>query len=362
MNNFLIGGTEKFLYNLIKNFNKDEFQIEIITVWGSGPLEKDFQSMGLPIYFARSRKNFSNVFLKIFSVFGATLRLIVFLKKNKPDAVITSLYQSDILGIFSTWLVGVKTRIFIQHDVKRLNIFIKIVKKIFAINLATKIIANSNTTKDFLISFFGVPEKKISVIHNGINVLEISGGIKELERGNIVFGIVGRLEPVKGHIYFLQAMKILRQELNLEPQVLIIGDGGLRLELEKFVADNNLNNIQFLGMIDNIPDKLKLIDVLVVPSLSEGFGLVALEGLFSEKIVVASDLPSIKEFIENNNNGILFEPCNSEELAIILKRLATDFGFCQNMRIKIKRWLKVGQKFDITNVTLRYEEAIRILF
>lgn len=362
MNNFLIGGTERFLYELIKNFNKDEFQIEIVTIWGSGPMEKDFHSIGMPIHFIGPRKNLGNIFSKVFSIFGTTLRLIIFLKKDKPDVVITSLYQSDILGIFSAWLAGVEKRIFIQHDVKRLNLFMKIVKRVFAGNLATKVIANSNTTKDFLVSFFYVPEKKISVIHNGINISGISRGIKELEQGKIVFGIVGRLEPVKGHIYFLQAMKILKQGSNLEPKVLIIGDGELRLELEKFVADNNLNNTKFIGMVNDIPDKLKLIDVLVVPSLSEGFGLVALEGLFSEKIVVASDLPSIREFIENNNNGLLFEPCNSGELAIILKRLTTDFDFCGEMRIKIKKWLKAGQKFNITNVASRYEEAIRALF
>ncbi|MBU4023147.1 glycosyltransferase, partial [Patescibacteria group bacterium] len=144
MNNFLIGGTEKFLYGLIKNLDKDKFEISIVSTWGSGVLEKDFQTLGLPIYFAGSRGCLSNIFAKIFSVFGTAFRLVVFLKKNKPDIVVTSLYQSDILGIFSSWLVGVKKRIIIQHDVKRLNFFVRIIKKIFAINLATKIIANSN--------------------------------------------------------------------------------------------------------------------------------------------------------------------------------------------------------------------------
>jgi len=358
MNNFLIGGTEKFLYGLIKNLDKDKFEISIVSTWGSGVLEKDFQTLGLPIYFAGSRGCLSNIFAKIFSVFGTAFRLVVFLKKNKPDIVVTSLYQSDILGIFSSWLVGVKKRIIIQHDVKRLNFFVRIIKKIFAINLATKIIANSNTTKDFLISFFGVPEKKISVIHNGVNMSDISRGVKELGQDNIVFGIIGRLEPVKGHIYFLEAMKTLNREA-IRPKALVVGDGELREKLQKFVEENNLENIQFTGMTEDVSAKLKLIDVLVVPSLSEGFGLVALEGLFAEKIVVASDLPAIREFIEHNNNGFLFEPSNSGKLAVILKQLVTDFDFCQNARTRTKKWLEtMGRKFDITNVAIRYEEIL----
>lgn len=362
MNNFLIGGTEKFLYNLIKNFNKDEFQITIASIWGSGPLEKDFQALGLPIYFAGPRGTLSNIFAKIFSVFGTMFRLVVFLKKNKPEIVITSLYQSDILGIFSARLVGVKKRIFIQHDVKRLNIFIRIIKRFFAINLATKIIANSNTTKEFLISFFRAPESKISVIHNGVSAAEMKRGAREPAEGSIVFGVIGRLEPVKGHIYFLEAMKILKEE-GLEPQALVIGDGELREQLERFTEKNGLENIQFTGMAEDVPAKLKLIDILVVPSLSEGFGLVALEGLFSEKVVLASDLPAIREFIKHNDNGFLFEPGNAKELALILKTLTADYNFLLSAQARTKKWLETtGQKFDITNVALCYEEMIRILY
>ncbi len=356
MNNFSIGGTEKFLYNLIKNFDRDKFQISIASTWGSGPLEKDFQELGLPIYFAGPRGTLSNIFAKIFSVFGTTFRLVIFLKKNKPDIVITSLYQSDILGIFSAWLVGVKKRIFIQHDVKRLNFFVRIIKRIFAVNLATKIIANSNTTKDFLISFFRAPESKISVIYNGVDSENMKRGAKKAAEKNIVFGIIGRLEPVKGHICFLEAMKILKKE-GFEPQALLVGDGELREQLKEFTKKNGLENIQFTGMAGDVPAQLKLIDVLVVPSLSEGFGLVALEGLFSEKVVVASALPAIKEFIQHNDNGFLFEPGNAKELALILKALITDYNFLLSAQARIKKWLETtGQRFNIANVALCYEE------
>lgn len=358
INNFSIGGTEKFLYDLIKNFDKDKFQISIVSTWGSGPMEKDFQDLGLPIYFIGPRGTFSNIFEKIFSVFGTTFRLVIFLKKSKSDIVITSLYQSDILGIFTAWLVGIKKRIFIQHDIKQLNFFIKIIKKIFVVNLATGIIANSSTTKDFLTSYWKASADKVNIIKNGIDISKIEEGIKkEHDQKEIVLGIIGRLEPVKGHIVLLKALKLLKDKYNLSPKIFFIGDGNIRQQLESFIKKNDLKNIQITGMVLDVIEKLKLIDILIMPSLSEGFGLAAIEGIFSQKVVVASDLPAIREIIINKENGLLFESKNSEQLANILYRLLSDSIFYRKIKKQTKTWIsKERNNLDIRNVILEYEK------
>jgi len=291
-------------------------------------------------------------------VFGTTFRLVIFLKKSKSDIVITSLYQSDILGIFSAWLLRVKKRIFIQHDVKQLNFFIKTVKKIFAINLATRIIANSNTTKDFLISYWKAPIDKINIIKNGIDVGKIEEGIKKKhDQEGMVLGVIGRLEPVKGHIVLLEALKLLKEKYNFFPKVFFVGDGSIRQELEIFIKENGLKNIQMTGMILNVIEKLKLVDILIMPSISEGFGLAAIEGVFSKKVVVASDLPAIKEIIINKENGLLFESKNSEQLANILYRLLSDTIFYRKIKEQSQIWIsKERNNFDIRNIVLEYEK------
>jgi len=358
INNFLVGGTEKFLYDLIKNLNKEKFDIRIITVWGSGPLKGDFRELGLPIYFAGPQKCPHSIFAKIFLPFCIILRLIVFLKKNKPDIVITSLYQADVFGIFSSWFAGVEKRIFIQHDVKAFASFPKIVKKFFAINLSTQIVANSCATRDFLISYWKIPKEKITVISNGIDVHKIEQGIKTgYPADEVVFGIVGRLESVKGHIFLLEALKLLKENHGLFPKMLFIGDGSLRQQLEEFIKENGLNNIQITGIALDVVEKLKLVDVLIMPSLSEGFGLVALEGLFAHKIVLASDLPAIRELIVDKKNGLLFKSRDSQELANILYQLLSDPIFYQDIKKRVGEWIyKERGNFDIRNTTLQYEK------
>jgi glycosyltransferase involved in cell wall biosynthesis len=361
INNFLIGGTEKLLLDLIRNLDKERFEINIITVLGGGPLENEFKKKGFSVYLAGPKRYPSSILLKALWMIQAPLiilRLSILLKKSKPDVVVTSLYHADVLGILSAWLVGVKERIFIQHDVVRFHIFRKIGKKIFGVGLSTHIIANSRATRDFLISYWNTPEDKITVIHNGIDVHKIEQGIKrEYNPEEIILGIVGRLEPIKGHIFLLQALKLLKENHNLSPKTLFVGDGSLRGQLEEFIKENGLNNVQITGTALDIVERLKLIDVLVAPSLSEGFGLVALEGLFSYKIVLASDLPAIREFIIDKKNGLLFKPGDSQQLANTLYQLLSNPVFYQDIKKRTEEWVEEKRdNFDIRNIVLQYEK------
>src|SRR5680860_751753 len=123
LNNFLIGGTERVLLEIIKNLDRDKFEINIITVFGSGLIEVEFKKLGIPIFFAGPKKYSSSLLFKIIWVLCIPfilLRLIVFLKKIKPGIIITSLYQSDILGSWASFGLDTKL-VFIQHDIIKIN-------------------------------------------------------------------------------------------------------------------------------------------------------------------------------------------------------------------------------------------------
>jgi len=358
LNNFLTGGVERFLLELLRHLDRRKFDISIVTILGAGPMEGRFRKLGVPIFILGPKKYPRFDLIKFFWLLPIFVRLTIFLRKTKPDIVITSLYQADILGIFSAWLAGIKKRIFVQHDVWQLNIVFKRLKKFFAANLSTQIVANSYTTRNFLISYWKIPKGNIIVINNGIDVDKIEQGIKkEYSPEEIVLGIVGRLEPVKGHIVLLEALKLLREKHNFSPKTLFVGDGSLRQQLEEFIKENDLDNVQITGMTLGVIEKLKLIDILIVPSLSEGFGFAALEGLFSHKIVVASDLPAIREFVTDKKNGFLFNPGDSQRLTDILYQLLSDMVFYENIKREIEMWThKERSNFDIRNIALQYEK------
>jgi len=110
-NNFLIGGTERMLLDVLKNLDRNNFDINIITILGSGPMEEDFRDLGCSIFFAGSKKYPPSFFLKLIWILCIPfilLRLIVFLRKINPDTIITSLYQSDILGYLASFGLDTK--------------------------------------------------------------------------------------------------------------------------------------------------------------------------------------------------------------------------------------------------------------
>jgi len=70
-NNFLIGGTERMLLDVLKNLDRNNFDINIITILGSGPMEEDFRDLGCSIFFAGSKKYPPSFFLNKISFYSA---------------------------------------------------------------------------------------------------------------------------------------------------------------------------------------------------------------------------------------------------------------------------------------------------
>ena len=363
LDNFLIGGSVRLLLDILKNFDRDDFELSIITVYGFGPMEIDFKELEIPIFFMGPKKYPLSVFKKIMWILSIPiilLRLIVFFKKSKPDIVVTSLYSSDVLGIFAAWLSGIQKRIIIYHDTHKMSAFREFIRKIFALNLAHKIVAVSFNVKDFLINYWKIPNDKVVVVYNGIDFEKFELGKKPLS-SKLVLGFIGRFVKLKDPECFLKSLVILKNKYKLEPEVIMAGSGELESVLKEFINHNNLNNVLFTGWIDDVVKWLKKIDVLVVPSKEEGLPLTALEGLAANKIIIASDIKPMKELISSGDNGILFKVGDNKSLAIQLKGLLTNKNLSQNYYNNVSRWINQNKRlFDIKEVTQKYSEVFNL--
>ncbi len=361
INNFLVGGVERLILDIISSLDKDKYDIKVVTILGSGTLEVKFRELEIPIYFAGIASFFPKKLpFKLFWLLIAPiilLRITFFLLKSKPDVVVSSLYQADVLGMIAAKIVGVKKRILIQHDIVQFNNLIRFVKKKFALKFSTQIVSISETVKNFLIKYFEVKSEKIITIYNGIDYKYFKKGMKLIpDLDAPVIGVIGRLEEIKGQIYVLKAMKILKDKNNLSPTVLLAGDGALRGNLEKYVIENNLNNIKFLGSVDDVPDFLSKVDVIVIPSLSEGFGLVVLEGLVSGKAIIASDIEVMQELIKEKENGLLFESQNSNSLAEVLFEVLNNKKLREELQKGVISFSEQNKSiFDIYEVSKNYQ-------
>jgi len=365
INNFLVGGVERFSRDLWPHWDHNQIELSVISVWGSGVLAESYRELGIPIYWAGSRLPYSskNPLLKLYFSIIAPLtwcKLVYLLCRLRPMAVLTCLTQADILGILAAWVCRVPVRIIRQADVKQIHPLVKRAKQLLAVKLATAIIANSAPTGKFMQIYFGAPDQKVIIIPNGIDLAKFIHISEQPIRANQpVIGFLGRLESIKGIQYFVPAIDLLKTKYNLSPQVVIFGDGSLRTELENFAISHQLDNISWRGEVLRPELALPEIDILVMPSESEGFGFVLLEGLAAGRVVVASDLEVFHALVTPEINGYYFPMGQPEALATILDRLICDPQLLRDTQTRVRAWLKSeGQNYGLAAVAYRYQMVL----
>lgn len=176
--------------------------------------------------------------------------------------------------------------------------------------------------------------EKLIVIHNGINLanayfLDKESTRHELlqknltEQNQIVIGTIANFYPTKGLEYLISAVGISVNDYRLPITAIIIGEGGLRPQLEKQIKDSGLQkNIILTGSIKNASRYLKSFDIAVMSSVKEGFPYFLLEAMSAGLPIISTNVGGIPEIISDNKTGYLVEPQNPSALAEKIKLLA----------------------------------------
>jgi len=171
--------------------------------------------------------------------------------------------------------------------------------------------------------------RRVTCIRNGIDLKQESIHVDRrhilkalgIDLASHVIGTVGRLTPVKGLPYLLMAAKTLL-ERGMAVKVLIVGDGGIRMDLEKQASDMGISaNIVFLGHREDTDQLLQAMDIFVLPSMSEGVPMALLEAMAASRPIVASRVGGIPEVVKDGVEGLLVEPKDVKGLAESFLRL-----------------------------------------
>ena len=188
---------------------------------------------------------------------------------------------------------------------------------------ASKILAVSQSVKRNLVNL-GIAEDKIYVVHNGLTFSKRACWNRSDSSDVIRIGVVGRISPLKGQKLVIEAMRLLALE-QFELTCIFAGSGeeSYVRELKDLAKAYGLDGkIQWRGYIKDPIVVYEDLDILVIPSLTEAFGMVALEGALCGLPVVASRIDGLAEIIENDSTGILFNAGDSGDLAGKIKVLA----------------------------------------
>ena len=203
-------------------------------------------------------------------------------------------------------------------------------------NRADRVIACSYYMREQISDIFDVPERRVSVIPNGIDPDDLPMPDRaEMRRLRAEFAapdqklvlLIGRLVYEKGFQFALEAMPSLIDRVPAT-RFLVAGSGTHEQELRQQASDLGLmEHGTFLGWIgdDVLHSLYRIADVCVVPSLYEPFGLVALEAMASECPCIVADTGGLREVVPDGGQvGLRFRSRDPEALAEVAERVLTD--------------------------------------
>ncbi len=366
------GGMEKFIFSLVQRLKKNH-EISLLL-----PKRHNICISGIKIYHiceifpnynrddsSRLKLLFKDIIKFLSNIISTSIVLPRVLKKNKIQIVIVfqpSIYST--LVNFIGLLFKKKTCISLRGIEGDVNFFYQLsMDSTFLFSRA--VIINSKNLFDRYLKTTYLPKalfsnKKVHYLPNGVNgdywkpdkTDEIS------KESDLVF--VGNLTDKsqiknKGIKFLYEAIKILRENNNLNLKVVIIGQTNMYL-LKKIIAHDIENYFDFYGFVENyrtIKSKLQKSRIFVLPSVSEGMPNSLMEAMALEMPCIASNVGGVPELIENNVDGLIFEPKNSRQFADLIRLLLEDENLQKKLGINARK--KMVNKFNWNQIIKKLE-------
>jgi len=310
-------GANRSLLSLIEFFHHEGYSVNVLLP-SNGTMATKLKEEGIPFqvipYYA-AFLYITPIFKHVLVPFLGFLNLFVFpiivykIKKFNPDLIYSN-SSAENLGIFVSKILKKKhiahIREFMFLDYNSSFIFGKKAKQKF-INLSD---GSIYVSKAVLMSIHGDKGKdsKYKVIYNGINITINDLPNKVLNKNEIIFGIVGILDPAKGQDIAIEYFKRLLY-IYPEAKLHIYGDkaGNYKNKIIKLVSSLNLTkSVKFCGFVNNQDVIYKNIDILLMFSKSEGFGRVTIEAALNGIPVIGFDNAGTSELIKDKQTGCLF--------------------------------------------------------
>lgn len=309
------GGEEEVILYLYKNMPSEDYEAYLC-----GPARAQFfEKHGVP------KETFLDLDMKGSKDIKSLIRLVRYIKRYEIDIIHCHGTRGGLYGRLASFLSSRKPlciwtlHLFIHDDLftisrLRKTVYTK-VESFLSRRFTDQIVTVSDDLKVKYETLFHL--NKVRTIHNGIDVDKFYAIKPPAAADRITFGFVSRLSRQKGIPYLLQAMHELvhKRSMPKEIRLLVAGTGEEEERLKQMVRELDLQeHVEFLGFRRDIPELLRQIDVMVLPSLFEGFPMIILESLCADTPVIASRVNGIPEAIEHNVNGRLVEAGSVPEL------------------------------------------------
>jgi glycosyltransferase involved in cell wall biosynthesis len=327
---FTVGGAEKLVLQLAPLMRERGFRTVVVCLKGPGVVGDLLQAQGFVARaLGETRRTLGARFFDLFRL----------LRRERIQILHSHLFAANVVGRVVGKLAGVPVILSAVHGtddwMRPRHLLADRATAIFADRITTC----SRAVLEYTAGKTGIPPARFVPVFNGVPLRGFQPPVDREEKrrtlglteGAVVCA-AGRLdEPGKGFRYFLESAALLLGK-GMRVDFCLAGDGPSRGSLEALARRLGLGErFKFLGERLDIPDIFAVADVVVVPSVSEGFGLTVVEAMAARKPVVASRVGGIPEIVEDGMNGILVPPGDSHALAAGIRRLLEDRALAETL-------------------------------
>ena len=225
-----------------------------------------------------------------------------------------------------------------------------------------KVIAVSEEIEKSLRERGAVSGEKLVAIGNGVDIETFSprdarpAGQLE-KRSETVIGLVGRLIAGKGHCYLLQGAKAILERFP-NTHFLFVGSGPELDNLRALTRSLGFErHVSFRGFEADMPAAYKEIDIVVLPSVTEGLPMTLIEAMAARRPVIATKVGDIPKLVKNEETGLLVDPCNASALSDAILRLLSNPAEAAAIAVGGQQF--VTEKFSAVLMARRYASAYR---
>lgn len=370
------GGPSTYLYNLLGDLVERGHEVAVITY---GDLEEEYD-YPYPVMRISRRQPIPVRLIKfIYHILSIGRRYdLLFVNNYGLPAVVANAFLRKpmaikLVGDFA-WEYSIRHGLIDKNEgiddfqSKRYSFQVELLKRLqlFYVSKAGAIIAPSQYFKG-IISGWGIPQDKIGVIYNAIEVSEYDPACSKEEarmrlglNGKIML-TVARLTPWKGVDRIIEVLPEIRRQIK-EANFVVVGDGPELGSLQTLAREFGVKGyVNFVGRVphEEVPYYLRAADVFVLYSGYEGLPHIVLEAMATGIPVILSDKGGNPEVIEDGVNGLLVPIGNQEKLREAILRILQDEALARRFVEESRERVKQSFRWDVlVNRTLRVFQTV----
>jgi glycosyltransferase involved in cell wall biosynthesis len=314
-----ISGSEAHLLQLLPDLRERGWDARFLMLHedepGAWEFARELEARSVPLDAIRLRADVDPI---------AFTEVVAYLARLRPRVLHTHLVHADVYGQLAGSLSRVPLRLSTKHGFNefREGRWFGVADRSVS-SLAHVHVAISRGLAQYLAETEGFHEEDFEIVHYGI---ASSGPAEPYAGSEPRLVCVGRLIPIKGHLVLLRALARARElvpSLTLD----VAGRGPLAPALEGYARELGLEQaVRFLGFVSPVEAAFEDSAIVVVPSLGEGFGMVALEAMERARPVIASAVGGLPEIVADGETGLVVPPADVDALADAIVALASDLS------------------------------------